>query len=203
MEEKNLHRFPGASAEEKELPARQKTGDEEEILETEEDKDTLETGEETESLTVEGLQQKITALEQENGEINNRLLRLQADFDNFRKRVRAEKEEMITLANFNLVQKLLPAIDNLERALSALQEGPVSIREGLEMIKKHFMEILSSEGVTPIKSVGEPFDPHFHEAVLREEDSAYPPGTVVGELQKGYIMNERVLRASKVKVSAE
>lgn len=201
MEGKNLHRFPGDSAEKKELPEQQETGDEEEVLETEED--TLETGVETESGTEEGLQQKITALEQEKGEIKNRLLRLQADFDNFRKRVRAEKEEMITLANFNLVQKLLPVIDNLERALSALQEGPDSIREGLEMIKKHFLEILFSEGVSPIKSVGEPFDPYFHEAVLREEDSACPPGTIVEELQKGYIMQERVLRASKVKVSAE
>ncbi|MGI6308320.1 MAG: nucleotide exchange factor GrpE [Dethiobacteria bacterium] len=197
MEEKNPHSFPGTSAEGKDIPARQEAGDREETPETEE------TGKETEFLSVERLQQKVAELEQEKGEIKNRLLRLQADFDNFRKRGRAEKEEMITLANFNLVQKLLPVIDNLERALSVLQEGPASIREGLEMIKKHFMEILMSEGVAPIESVGQPFNPHYHEAVLREEGSAYPPDTVVEELQKGYIMNERVLRASKVKVSVE
>jgi molecular chaperone GrpE len=197
VEEKNPHSFPGTSAEGKDIPARQEAGDREETPETEE------TGKETEFLSVERLQQKVAELEQEKGEIKNRLLRLQADFDNFRKRGRAEKEEMITLANFNLVQKLLPVIDNLERALSVLQEGPASIREGLEMIKKHFMEILMSEGVAPIESVGQPFNPHYHEAVLREEGSAYPPDTVVEELQKGYIMNERVLRASKVKVSVE
>ncbi|NMB34679.1 MAG: nucleotide exchange factor GrpE [Firmicutes bacterium] len=195
MEEKDLHRFPGVSAEkEEEQPARQETGDEEKILET---------GEKQEILTVEELERKVAALEQENSDIKNRLLRLQADFDNYRKRMRAEKAEMITLANFNLIQKLLPAIDNLERALLALEEGPDGIKEGLEKVKKYFMEILFSEGVSPIQSSGEPFDPHFHEAVLMEESSVYPPGTVVEELQKGYIMHERVLRASKVKVATE
>lgn len=197
MEEKNLHRFPGISAEEKEeQPVRRETGDEDE-------KEILETGKEEKLLIVEKLEQKIAVLEQENGDIKNRLLRLQADFDNYRRRMRAEKEGMVTLANFNLIQKLLPAIDNLERALSALQEGSGGIKEGLEMVKKYFMEILFSEGVTPIQSRGEPFDPHFHEAVLMDEDSDYPPGTVVEELQKGYIMHERVLRASKVKVATE
>ncbi len=203
MKDKKLHRFPGISEEGKGLPVRQENGIKNNILTTGKEIDNSKSGEENGTLVVEELEQKITTLEQENAGIKNRLLRLQADFDNFRKRVRAEKEEMFTLANFNLVQKILPAIDNLERALSALQESPAGIREGLEMVKKHFMEILFSEGVTPIKSSGELFDPHFHEAVLKEDNSDYPPGTVVEELQKGYIMHGRVLRASKVKVSAD
>lgn len=200
MEEKNLHQFPGVSAEEKdEIPVQKGKGDGDD----EEKEKEAKIGGETEPLTVVGLQREVTELERENGAIMNRLLRLQADFDNYRKRMRAEKGEMIATANFNLIQKLLPAIDNLERALSALQEAPDGIKEGLEMVKKHFMEILFSEGVTPIEGNGEPFDPHFHEAVLMEEGSAHPPGTVVEELQKGYIMHDRVLRASKVKVAAE
>lgn len=195
MEEKKFHSFSDTSTGAEETPLQQEPVDEEEIYKA------GDAGEEKEPW--EELLEKVAGLEQEKSAIKNRLLRLQADFDNFRKRARHEKEEMIGLANFNLVQKLLPVIDNLERALSALQEGPSDIREGLEMIKKHFMEILQGEGVALIESVGQHFDPRFHEAVLREEESVHPPDTVVDELQKGYIMNERVLRASKVKVSVE
>ena len=194
MEEKDFRSFPDSFAEGKKIPVCPEGGGEEEILET---------GEKKDFPGVEELQLIIAGLEQEKNEINNRLLRLQADFDNFRKRGRAEKEEMIILANYGLAQKLLPVIDNLERALSALQEGPESIKEGLEMIKKQFMDTLRNEGVAEIESVGQPFDPRYHEAVLREEGSIYPPDMVVEELQKGYIMHGRVLRASKVKVSVE
>lgn len=149
------------------------------------------------------LQQRVMELEKEKEEITNRMLRLQADFENFRRRARAEKEELFSAANFDLLQKLLPVIDNMDRALLAAQKGSGGIIEGLEMIKKHFLDILLKEGVAPIESCGKPFDPNFHDAVFREECSEYPPGTVVEELQKGYMFNDRILRASMVKVSAE
>ncbi|NMB42346.1 MAG: nucleotide exchange factor GrpE [Firmicutes bacterium] len=152
----------------------------------------------------ENLEQKIEKLEQEKEEMKNRMLRLQADFENFRRRVRSEKADLISYANFDLMQKLLPVVDNLERALSASQGGASEgIVEGLEMIRKSFLEIMAKEGVTPIESIGKPFDPNCHEAVFREENSDFPPGTVVEELQKGYMFNDKVLRVSMVKVSAE
>lgn len=171
--------------------------------ELEEEDTASENAVDAEAIDVQMLQQKIAELEKENEEMKNRLLRLHADFENFRRRTRNEKEELVTYANFNLLQKLLPVIDNLERALLASEKGPEGIIEGLEMIKRHFLDILSKEGVTPIESVGKPFDPNYHEAVSMEESSVYPPGTVVEELQKGYIFNDKVLRVSKVKVSAE
>ena len=159
--------------------------------------------EENAAIEVDTLRQRVDELEKEKEEMNNRMLRLQADFENFRRRVRTEKEELVSYANFDLMQKLLPVVDNMERALSASQKGSEGIMEGLEMIKKQFLDILSKEGVTPTESLGKPFDPNFHDAVFREKCSDYPPGTVMEELQKGYMFNDKVLRASMVKVSAE
>ncbi len=212
MKEKNIFHSPdGGEGELEHITGGEESSKEKEELSREEECSQelegadaiLETGEESGDITVEALQQRIEELEQEKEEMKNRLLRLQADFENFRRRVRTEKEELVSYANFNLIQKLLPVIDNLERALFASQKGPDGIIEGLEMIKKHFMDILLKEGVTPIESVGKPFDPNCHEAIFREECSDYPPGTVVEELQKGYMINDKVLRASMVKVSAE
>ncbi|MGI6318194.1 MAG: nucleotide exchange factor GrpE [Firmicutes bacterium] len=151
----------------------------------------------------EELKHRIAALEEENSELMNRLLRLQADFDNYRKRVRAEKEELTQYANYNLIQKLLPVIDNMERACSAPDTNPKGILEGLELILKNLLEILRKEGVTPIDCMGQPFDPNCHEAVATEASNDYPANTVLDEFQKGYMMNGRVLRASMVKVSVE
>lgn len=147
------------------------------------------------------LEQKLQELEEEKNETTNRLLRMQADFDNYRKRVRSEKGELMQSANFSLVEKLLPVIDNLERACLASEKGSEGVIEGLKMIVRNFMDILEKEGLTPIDCVGKPFDPNCHEAVMREEGSDYPAGTVVEEIQKGYKMNEKVLRASMVKVA--
>ncbi len=156
-------------------------------------------GEETREI----LQQKLQQLEQEKEELKNRLMRLQADFDNYRKRVRAEKEDLEQHANYRLVQRLLPVIDNLERACSASGERPENIVEGIQLISRQLHEILEKEGVTPIKCEGKPFDPNCHEAVMVEESSEHPPNTVLDELQKGYRMKDKVLRASMVKVSSD
>lgn len=160
-------------------------------------------GETAEAVALEELQQRIVAREEENSELTNRLLRLQADFDNYRKRVRAEKEELTQYANYNLVQKLLPVIDNMERACSAPDTSPKGIIEGLELILKNLLDILGREGVIPIDCEGKPFDPNCQEAVTTEASNDYPANTVLEEFQKGYLMNDRVLRASMVKVSVE
>ncbi|HHT46803.1 MAG TPA: nucleotide exchange factor GrpE [Firmicutes bacterium] len=160
--------------------------------------------EESAEALLEELRQTIAAREEEINELSNRLLRLQADFDNYRKRVRTEKEEQTQYANFNLVKKLLPVIDNMERACSSHDANPHSIIEGLELILKNLLDILEKEGVTAIDCKGKPFDPNYHEAVATEASSQdFPANTVLEEFQKGYIMNGRVLRASMVKVAVE
>ncbi len=149
----------------------------------------------------EDLSDELLRLQQENEELKNRLVRLQADFENYRKRVRAEKEELVEYANCELIKKILPVIDNMERACSASQQGAEGLIEGLEMITKQLREILEKEGLEPIECQGKPFDPPCHEAVMQEESPDHPPGTVIEELQKGYRMKDRVLRPSMVKVS--
>ncbi len=153
--------------------------------------------------TPAALQQRVQALEQENEELKNRLLRLQADFDNYRKRQRVEKEDLVLHANLDLIQRLLPVIDNLDRACSAGGDNTESVVKGIQMINRQLKEILQKEGLQPIECQGEPFDPHCHEAVMVEKSSAYPPNTVLEELQKGYRMRDKVLRPSTVKVSGE
>ena len=142
--------------------------------------------------------------EQEKQELSGRLLRLQADFDNYRKRMRLEKETLEEYAVFTFVQKLLPVLDNLERALTASQATKDSndpLAEGVMLIFRQFIEILEKEGVVSMNCTDQPFDPNYHDAVLQEENASCAPGTILAEIQKGYMFKERVLRASKVKVS--
>jgi molecular chaperone GrpE len=146
---------------------------------------------------------KVTELEQEKQELAGRLLRLQADFDNFRKRMRQEKETLVDYANHSLFEKLLPIVDNLERAVSVSPEAGDTVLEGVVLIRRQFMEILEKEGVVPMECRGEPFDPHFHEAVLQEKSQDCPAGTVLEELRKGYMNKDKILRVSQVKVASE
>lgn len=149
------------------------------------------------------IQARIEELEQEKQELTNRLLRLQADFDNYRKRMRMEKEALEEYANFNFIKKLLPVVDNLERASSASCEAKESIVEGLALISRQLNEILAREGVVPMNCQGKPFDPNYHEAVFQEKSPEYGPGIVLEEIQRGYLMKEKILRVSMVKVSSE
>jgi len=149
------------------------------------------------------LQTRVEELEQENKELTARLLRLQADFDNYRKRMRAEKETLEENANFNFIKKLLPVMDNLDRASSSSTEAKEAIAEGLALISKQFMGILEKEGVTPMDCQGKPFDPYYHEAVTQENSPDHAPGTVIEEIQKGYLMKGKVLRISMCRVSGE
>jgi len=149
------------------------------------------------------LRRQIDILEQEKEELMHRLLRLQADFDNFRKRTRAEKEEMVDYAAFDLVCRLLPVIDNLERACVSTETCSQGLVEGIVMITRQFKDLLEKEGVKAIECKGKTFDPAYHEAVMREESSDHAPDTVVDELQKGYMIKDRVLRPSMVKVAVK
>ncbi|MFA5155998.1 MAG: nucleotide exchange factor GrpE [Candidatus Omnitrophota bacterium] len=136
----------------------------------------------------------------------DRLLRLQADFDNSRKRFEKDKQEFIKFANEGLILELLTVLDDLERTINIAEEKhqdlPVFLK-GVEMILAHLYELLKERGIKPIDAQGKIFDPNFHEALMQVEDKDLPEHTVVEELQKGYLLNDRVLRTSKVKVSVK
>lgn len=131
------------------------------------------------------------------------LLRMQADFDNYRKRTQKEKTDIIKYASERVVGELLPVLDNFERAVSAAQINPdfAAFSQGVGMILRQLQTALSKEGLKAIEALGQPFDPNLHDAVLRVESEEHPENTVVDELQKGYYLKEKVLRPSMVKVS--
>jgi molecular chaperone GrpE len=133
---------------------------------------------------------------------HQRLVRLRADYDNLRKRTERERQEFERHANFSLVGALLPVIDNLERALAAdTGDEPQPLREGLVMIHRQLLEQLRAEGLTPIDTIGQGFDPNLHDAVATDPTSAEPANTIVEEMQKGYLFRGRVLRPAMVTVS--
>lgn len=133
----------------------------------------------------------------------NHLMRLQAEFDNYRKRTQKEKTEIIKYASERLVAELLPVLDNFERAASSAQLNPdfSAFSQGVDMIFRQLQTALNKEGLKAIEAMGQPFDPNLHDAVLRVESDEHPENTVVEELQKGYYLKEKVLRPSMVKVS--
>jgi molecular chaperone GrpE (heat shock protein) len=137
--------------------------------------------------------------------LKERLLRLQADFENYKKRVDREKGDYQRFATSSLMAKLLPVIDNFERALAAEMraDGEGAFRDGVVLIHRQLMEELKKEGLAPMESVGEPFDPAHHEAVATDASSGLPPNTVVEELQRGYYFRDRLLRPAAVKVSVD
>jgi molecular chaperone GrpE len=130
----------------------------------------------------------------------DRLVRLQADYDNFRRRTRQEKEEFYKYASEKLINTLLPVLDNFELALSAEGDSIENIKSGVQMIYKQLLDVLAAEGVAPIPAVGEQFDPLKHEAVLRAESDEHPDNTIVQELRRGYLLKDKVIRPSMVKV---
>jgi molecular chaperone GrpE len=146
---------------------------------------------------------EIARLRQQVQELNDRLLRAQADFENFRRRTRQEKEELVHFGSARLIVELLPALDNMERALRSAQEthDVESLAKGVEMVYRQLREALEKEGLQELDVVGQPFDPNLHEAVMQVESDTYPPNTVVEELRKGYRLKNKIIRPSMVKVS--
>ena len=132
-----------------------------------------------------------------------RMLRALADLENARKRLERDKKDYLRFATQELVSELLPVLDNFDRALkaSASPSGGDSYREGVEMIYRQLKSVLEKQGLKEIRALGQPFDPFVHEAVQEEETDEYPEGTVLEELQKGYLFQGRLLRPAVVKVS--
>ena len=143
----------------------------------------------------------LAALEAERDEALDRWKRTAADFDNFRKRVARERQELVTLANERLVKELLPILDDLERALLAASEHEeAQLEEGVRLVHRSLAELLGRQGVQEIDTDGK-FDPHVHEALLSQPSEA-EEGSVIDVVQKGYKLGERVVRPARVVVAA-
>lgn len=132
--------------------------------------------------------------------LNAKYLRLMADFQNFRRRTEKEKNDIYAFANEKIVSELLNVIDNFERALAMATEGD-GFAEGMKLIFKQLQGVLEKSGVAEIEALGQDFDPNFHNAVMMEDSAEYESGKVTEVLQKGYMLNNRVIRPSMVKVA--
>ena len=130
---------------------------------------------------------------------NSRYLRLMAEFQNYKKRVAKEKQDLYSYANEKIVTELLAVVANFERALQQ-EAGDEGFKEGMELIFKQLGDVLEKSGLKEIEALGEDFDPNLHNAVMTEESEEYESGKVSGVLQKGYTLNGKVIRASMVKV---
>nr|WP_070120618.1 nucleotide exchange factor GrpE [Bacillus marinisedimentorum] len=152
--------------------------------------------EETPSVEMAELQAKLN-------ETTNRMLRIQADFDNHRRRSKTEKETAEKYRAQSLITDLLPALDNFERAMAveAVSEDAKSLMQGMEMVYRQLNDALVKEGLEEIKAEGEQFDPHYHQAVMQVQEEGYESNQVVEQFQKGYKLKDRVIRPAMVKVN--
>jgi molecular chaperone GrpE len=142
------------------------------------------------------------ALQREKDALQDRLLRTAAEFDNYRKRMERERRELAEYTAGEILKDLLPIIDNFERALllPATSETD-AFRKGIELIHKQMLDLLKRRGIKPIEALGTDFDPNFHQAVIHEASATHREGEVMEELQRGYLVGERLLRPSMVKVA--
>jgi molecular chaperone GrpE len=139
-------------------------------------------------------------------ELKEKLVWMAADFDNYKKRTLKEREEDRKFSEAKLLKEFLVVVDNLERAMVSLpaddvDKGLLSLKQGVEMTLRQFKSLLEQHGVTKVKTVGEKFDPRFHEVMFQEATDKFPEDTVMEELQSGYLLHERVLRPALVKVA--
>jgi molecular chaperone GrpE len=145
---------------------------------------------------------ELADLQRERDDYKDRWLRKGAEFDNYRKRIERERREQADQAVVDLLQDLLLVVDDFDRALTVdAGEGGSAYRKGIEMIHGKLHELLRKQGVTPIDTLGADFDPNLHQAVMHEESPEHREGEVIGELRKGYTMNDRLLRPAMVKVA--
>ena len=150
---------------------------------------------------VEALEKDLQETKDALAEQKDKFVRLQAETDNFRKRLSREKEEFSQYANERLFKALIPIFDNFERALEASSNDAKSLKKGLDMILKQFSSFLEKEKVEPIKAVGEKFDPAIHEVLSSEESDDHEEDTIISQFVKGYTINHRVLRPAQVVIS--
>lgn len=150
------------------------------------------------------LEEKLAAAEAEAIENRDRMLRMAAELENYKKRAARELDDIKKYANENLIRQLLTVVDNLERAIASAaseNENGQSLVDGVALTLAEIMKILEKHYVSPIHALGEPFDPAFHQAMCQEECADQPPNTVVQEFQKGYLIHDRLLRPAMVVVS--
>ena len=144
----------------------------------------------------------LAALAAEKDTLNDRLLRLAAEFDNYRKRIDRERGELGHVLAAEILSELLPIVDDLERALAApSDEHAAAYRQGVELIHKQLMDLLRRRGARAIDAVGADFDPELHQAIARESSDAHREGEIIEEFRRGYMIGDRLLRASMVKVA--
>ena len=167
--------------------------------EADEVNETADNAEETTDALTE-LQEKVKRLEASLKEAQDHGMRLQADFQNYRRRSDKEKAEIGDVVTQNILRDLLPMLDNFERAMAAETTDVASFQKGVEMIFNQFREILAKEGLEHIETNGKKFDPNFHQAVMRVQDPEREDDEIAQELQKGYIVKGRVIRPSMVQV---
>jgi molecular chaperone GrpE len=154
----------------------------------------------------ESLLRQLAEKERENQELkekNDQLLRHVADMENFKKRLEKERADLKEFANESLIKELLPVVDNLELALDhgRQQESGSALFKGVENVLKGFLQVMTKFGITPIQAQGEKFDPAFHNAVMQQEDDAAEDQSILQELQKGYLLKNRLLRPAMVVVA--
>jgi molecular chaperone GrpE len=142
-------------------------------------------------------------LRQERDDLHDRLLRVSAEFDNYRKRTDRERREFAEAAGADVIRELLPVLDDLERALAAPVDASSasSFRSGVELIHRQLLEVLRRRGVEPFEAIGHDFDPEWHEAVAQEPADGRRDGEITGEARKGYRVGRRLLRPAMVKVA--
>ena len=169
--------------------------------EADEVNETADNAEETTDALTE-LQEKVKRLEASLKEAQDHGMRLQADFENFRRRTSKEKEELRDVVTQNFCKDMLPLLDNFERAMAAETKDVEAFQKGVEMIFNQFREILAKEGLEHIETDGKKFDPNFHQAVMRVQDPNREDDEIAQELQKGYMVKGRVIRPSMVQVVA-
>lgn len=146
--------------------------------------------------------EEIETLKKEKEELENRILRLQAEFDNYKKRTQKEKEAERKYKAQDIANDLLPVVDNFHRALQTeVDDAAKGFAEGVEMVYRQLEDALKNHGITEIESVGKEFDPNLHHAVMQEDDPEKESNIVLEELQKGYMLKDRVIRPAMVKVN--
>ncbi|MGE8206189.1 nucleotide exchange factor GrpE [Heyndrickxia sp. NPDC080065] len=163
--------------------------------------DSIDTENEADELTIAN--EKLNELQAKLDESENRYLRLRADFDNFRRRTQIDREASEKYKAQSLATNLLPAIDNFERAMQITPENEQTkqLMQGVEMVYRNIIDALKQEGIEIIEAVGKEFDPNFHQAIMQGEDENYDSNVVIEVFQKGYVLKDRVLRPSMVKVN--
>lgn len=178
---------------------------EEEVTEVEETEveDTIETDEETNAVEIDSEETELTQLKEQLKEEENKYFRVLADYDNFKRRSTQEKEAIQKYQSQRVLTSILPVLDNFERALTveAKTDEAKSMMEGIDMIYRSLVDTLKSEGLVEIEAFDKEFDPNFHQAVMTDKDEEKPSGVVLEEMQKGYILKDRVLRPAMVKVN--